>query len=215
LWTLTVALSLHATSTRTSQRSSSDDVPGALVPADALALAEQFDEAAPERLRKWCRAASRKKEVRDDPRLETAAALVDRAFPRASGEARGAVTFLLLYTLYQEQSQLEAALEARIRELAPPAVNAEHRQAPGPRRTLDARFGPGNITPLVDRMRQEEEEERAEVERSRLRLEQRQKRDELGRVQGRIAVVLRILAATHERAKQLSPSLLRSFDRTE
>ena len=208
LWTLFAALFLFAHSTYAVKRLALTEFQEQVVPADAIALGAEFHEAAPPKLKKWCSQEARKKELRENPDLKAAAASVERAFPNASGQARGAVTFMLLYSLYTEESRREAQILAQLLDRSQPLVSAEDHHAPNEKRNADLRSIGARLPTLREKAGQLEEMRAAEEKAGRLRLEQTRGLRELAKAQFRVATVLKILGAVHPRAKLLSATLL-------
>jgi hypothetical protein len=208
LWTLFAALFLFTHSTSAVKRLALTEIQEQVVPAEALALGAEFHEAAPPKLKKWCNQEARKKELRENPDLKTAAASVDRAFPNASGKARGAATFMLLYSLYTEESRREAQILAQLRDRSQPLVSAEDRQMPSEKSNAELRSIGARFPTLREKAGQLEEIRTAEEKAGRLRLEQARSLRELAKAQFRVAAVLKILDAVHPRAKLLSATVL-------
>jgi len=179
--------------------------------ADAVALGAKFGEAAPAKLRRWCAGKARSKELQKQPTLQTAAELVEKSYREATGEARGAATFLLIYIFYLEEMQREAELTARLRDGQPPLVNAEEHGPALNVRTPDTRLSSPASPSTLDRSRQLEELRFAEERSGRDRVDRQRLLTELALVRARIGAALRILAATEPRARLLRPDVLNEF----
>jgi len=182
--------------------------------APALSFGANLEKEAPDDLRKWANSYA-KGDLREKPLdPQGTMSMVDQRFPKASEEARDAVTFLLFYLAYKEEDLEQRMLAARLVD-----IDRETKEITRQLQIIWKNEQSRAASPtqgLSQEQRLAIEDQVREME-SRLReyADERQlKSGRFGTSRRKVNALLRLIAAVHPRMQGIEPAILKSV-RTE